>query len=128
MTSNRSKSVSLQVIVDQQVVFQSYGKWLYPIFDLEDYLQESPINMADATVHDKVIGKAAALLLIRLNPKNIHGEVMSDLAVDALTRFGCSFAYDKKVARIDCKTEEILMPVNDPEIAYEILCKRANRC
>lgn len=128
MASNQSETVSLQVIVNKEVVFQSYGKWLYPIFDLEDYLEHSPIKMADATVHDKVIGKAAALLLIRLNPKNIHGELMSELAIDVLTHFDRAFSYDKKVARIDCKTEEILISIDDPEIAYNILCKRANRC
>lgn len=128
MASNQLETASLQVIVDDKVVFQSYGKWLYPIFDLEDHLQEIPINMTDAIVHDKVIGKAAALLLIRLDPAYIHGEVMSDLAINALTMFNRKFSYNQRVARIACQTEEILLAVDDPELAYEILCKRANRC
>lgn len=128
MASNQLETASLQVIVDDKVVFQSYGKWLYPIFDLEDHLQEIPINMTDAIVHDKVIGKAAALLLIRLDPAYIHGEVMSDLAINTLTMFNRKFSYNQRVARIACQTEEILLAVDDPELAYEILCKRANRC
>lgn len=128
MATNTTTTVSLQVIIEHEIVFQSYGKWLYPIFDLEDYLQENPLNIAEAIIRDKVIGKAAALLLIRLGPKHIHGDVMSDLAINTLMRFECLFSYDKKVARIDCKTEEILTPIDDPEAAYKILCKRANRC
>ena len=128
MASNQPETVSLQVIVNDKVVFQSYGKWLYPIFDLEDHLKEASLKMDDAIVHDKVIGKAAALLLIRLNAAYIHGEVMSDLAINALTQFNRKFSYNHRVARIDCQTEEILTLVDDPEIAYEILCKRANRC
>ena len=128
MSTNPSTAVSLQVIVNQEIVFQSNGKWLYPIFDLEDHLQNNPVNMAEAMIRDKVIGKAAALLLIRLDPKSIHGDVMSDLAIDVLMQFDCLFSYDKRVARIDCETEEILMPVNDPEAAHKILCKRAKRC
>ena len=128
MASNQSKKPSLQVIVDEEVVFQSFGNWLYPIFDLEDHLRQTSLKMADAIVHDKVIGKAAALLLTRLNPAFIHGEVMSDLAINLLAQLNRKFSYNQRVARIDCKTEEILSDVNDPEIAYEILCKRANRC
>ena len=128
MASNQPDTASLQVIVDEEVVFQSYGKWLYPIFDLEEYLHHTPLKIGEAIVHDKVIGKAAALLLIRLNPAFIHGEVMSDLAINSLTQFNRQFSYNQRVARIDCQTEEILLAVDDPEIAYEILCKRANRC
>lgn len=128
MASNQLETASLQVIVDDKVVFQSYGKWLYPIFDLEDHLIEASIKLDDAIVHDKVIGKAAALLLIRLDPAYIHGEVMSDLAINTLTKFNRKFSYNQRVARIACQTEEILLAVDDPELAYEILCKRANRC
>lgn len=128
MAPNQPETASLVVIVDEEVVFQSYGKWLYPIFDLEDHLHQTPIKMDNAIVRDKVIGKAAALLLTRLNPAYIHGEVMSDLAINALAAFNRKFSYNQRVARIDCQTEEILLAVNDPKIAYEILCKRANRC
>lgn len=120
--------VSLQVIIDQKCVFESRGKWLYPLFDLEDYLQAYPIPMAEAFVRDKVIGKAAALLLIRLGAGRIHGELMSELAVETLTQFDSSHTYDQLVARIDCQTETLLLDVDDPEQAYRILCKRAGRC
>lgn len=128
MEKKDNAQVSLQVVVDEQVVFESEGKWLYPLFDLEDYLQANPIPMACAMVRDKVIGKAAALLLIRLGTGRVHGELMSELAVQILTHFNIPHTYDQLVPRIDCQTETLLLDVDDPDQAYRILCQRAGRC
>jgi hypothetical protein len=84
--------------------------------------------MARAMVRDKVIGKAAALLLIRLGTGRVHGELMSELAVQILTHFNIPHTYDQLVPRIDCQTETLLLDVDDPDQAYRILCQRAGRC
>ena len=128
MENQETIQISLQVIVDQKVSFESHGKWLYPLFDLEDFLQDHPLPMASALVRDKVIGKAAALLLIRLDAGRVHGELMSELAVETLTEADVPYTYDQWVPRIDCKTETLLAEVDDPEQAYAILCQRAGRC
>jgi hypothetical protein len=128
MNKLKSGQVSLQVIVDQEVVFESNGKWLYPLFDLEEFIVDHPLPMAQALVRDKVIGKAAALLLIRLGAECLHGELMSELAVETLTRVNILHTYDRLVQRIDCQTEALLSEINDPEQAYQILCTRAGRC
>jgi len=120
--------ISLKVIINDEVLFQSNRKWIHPIFDFEDFLKINPLKLNNVKIYDKVVGKAAALLLFRLGVVWIHGEVMSELAVNALTQWRVKFAYDELVKRIDCKTEKILFEVNEPEIAYSILCKRANRC
>ena len=119
---------SLQVRLDNEVLFSSSGKWLYPLFDLEDYLVDHPDLLKNATVWDKVIGKAAALLILRLGGRRIHGALMSELAAETLEKAGVAHSFDKLVPRIDCQTEEILQDVIDLDEAYQILCKRANRC
>lgn len=128
MNSESIPGSSLQVILEGEVVFQSGNKWIYPLFDLEDYLEDHPIRMNLAEVRDKVIGKAAAMLLLRLGAGKVHGGVMSELAVEVLSRNGVQYSFDKLVKRIDCQTEEILLEVDDLEAAYRILCHRANRC
>ena len=128
ITTNPASQPSLQVVLENQIVFTSDGKWLYPLFNLEDFLRSNPFAMDRAFVRDKVIGKAAALLLIRLGARRMHGELMSTLAVQALTRFDITHSYDKLVDRIDCKTESLLLEVDVPEEAYRILCRRAKRC
>ena len=128
MKNQEKAQISLQVIVDKEVRFESNGKWLYPLFDLEDFLKDHPLPMARALVRDKVIGKAAALLLIRLGAERVHGELMSELAVETLSHSNISFSYDDKVPRIACQTETLLAEIDDPQQAFEILCQRAGRC
>ena len=119
---------SLQVTVDQKVIFSSDGKWLYPLFDLMDFMDTHPISMAEAFVRDKVVGKAAALLLVRMGAGRVHGELMSELARETLTQFEVPHSFGRLVSRIDCKTESLLLAVDEPEKAYQILCQRAGRC
>lgn len=121
-------SPSMQVLLDDQVLFTSTGKWLYPLFDLEDYLQEHPGLLKNATVWDKVIGKAAALLILRMGGNRIHGVLMSELAAKTLEKAGVAHSFDTLVPQIDCQTEELLKDIVDPDEAYDILCKRAGRC
>jgi len=128
MPNKKNSETSLQVAIDQKVIFQSYGKWLYPLFDLEEFIADNPIQLSRALIHDKVIGKAAALLLIRLGAGRIHGELMSQLARQVLTYNAISHTYDRLVPSIDCQTETLLQDIDDPEIAYQILCQRAQRC
>ncbi len=120
--------VSLLVLIEDQIIFQSNGKWLYPLFDLEDYHKTHPFDMGRASVVDKVVGKAAALLLLRLGVGHVHGEIMSDLAIEVFEKAGIPYSYTQRVPRIDCQTEEILITINDPETAYQVLCQRAKRC
>ena len=128
MNSALPDNVSLQVFLEGQVIFQSSGTWLYPLFDLEDYLRDHPQETAKIFISDKVVGKAAALMMIRLAVGRVHGELMSELAVDVFSKHHVPHTYDVLVPRIDCQTEAILLEIDDPEEAYQILCKRANRC
>lgn len=121
-------SPSLIVYLDQRIVFQSHDNWLYPLFALEDFLVDQPINMGQAVVHDKVVGKAAAMLMARLKTGRVHGELMSVLASKFLKQVGIPHSYDQVVDRIDCQTEAILLDIEDSDEAYQILCKRAKRC
>lgn len=122
------KQTTLEVFQKKDRIFKSDMKWLYPIFDFEDFLKANSFDHSTLHVHDKVVGKAAALLMIRLGVESVHGEVMSKLADEVFTKAGMKHSYDLLVERIDCQTEEILLNVDDAEIAYEILCRRAKRC
>ena len=128
MDSKTREKPSLQVIFNGNIVFTSFGKWLYPLFDLEDYLKTHPLDMSGAEIRDKVIGKAAALLILRLGVGRVYGETISVLGMGVFDSAGLPYSYGQKVPRIACKTEELLADVDDLEEAYQILCKRAGRC
>ncbi|MGV8027207.1 MAG: DUF1893 domain-containing protein [Anaerolineaceae bacterium] len=128
MDSKFPEGVSLQAFFNGKIIFQSKSHWLFPLFDLEDYLKDHPVDMALTEVHDKVIGKAAAILLLRLGVGCIYGNVMSELADTVLCHAGIPHFYRKLIEKIDCQTEELLLEIDDLDDAYGILCKRANRC
>lgn len=119
---------TFRVIENGKVLFQSEEHWLIPWFDFETYILDNPTDLSKAIVHDKVIGKAAAMLMIRSGIGSLHAGVMSELAREFLEQNAIPYTYQTLVDRIECKTEEILRDVSDPEAAYQILYKRAQRC
>lgn len=118
---------TLKVLLNNEVVFESGKKWLHPLFELEDYLKNHPLDMSSAEVHDRVIGKAAAMLIARMGAGSAHGEVMSELARGVFLQADIPHKYKKLVARIDCQTEELLLDVNDIERAHEMLVEHAGK-
>ena len=65
------KEPTLTVLRDGVPLFTSYGKWLHPLFELEDYLADHHISPASLVLQDKIIGKAAALLIHRLGFRTV---------------------------------------------------------
>lgn len=128
MNSDEKAIYTLIVTQNDCVVFQSNSHWLHPLFELEEFLKENATDMTRAYLRDKVIGKAAALLILRIMPGRVHGELMSELAINTLKHSGIPYSFDHWVERIDCSTEKILEDIDDLETAYQILCKRAKRC
>lgn len=128
MTSGIDQRITMRVCYEGKVIFQSNKRWLFPLFDFEEYLQNHPTNMSRVEIRDTTIGKAVALLNVRLGTCRIHGDVMSKLAAKVFNQAGIRYTYGALVDKIDCQTEEILKDISDPETAYRILCKRANRC
>ena len=119
--------ITLQVIQDGKVLFQSEKRWLLPLFDLEDYITRHPVEMPLVEVHDKVIGKAAALLIVRIGAGSAHADVISKLARAVFDQASIPYIFSTLVEKIDCHTEEILSEIDDPDTAYHILRKRAGR-
>ena len=116
---------SLEVYTGTDLIFYSDRKWLYPLFELEEFLGKSHHEPQSLILMDKIIGRAAALLLMKMGIKNIKAETMSELGKDVLEAFYITFEYKNLVHRISCQTEEILKDETNLETAYKILKKRA---
>lgn len=125
--ADRTGRLTFTVEAEGRTVFESYGSWLHPLFELEEVRERSGLDLSGALIRDKVIGKAAALLMLRLGVGRVHGEVVSDLAIGVFESAGVPLTWDNRVERIGCRTEEILAEVDDPQAAYEILRARAGR-
>ena len=118
---------TLTVFCNGTPIFTSNGKWLHSLFELEEYLAEHPIQPENLILQDKIIGKAAALLIHRLGFRTVKAGILSRLGEAVLQRHGIAYTYELLVDRIHCQTEELLAEVEDPEEAYRLVQVRAGR-
>jgi hypothetical protein len=118
---------TLRVYFDGTVLFSSEGKWLHPLFDLEEYLDSIDIDRNRLFLVDRVTGRAAALLVARMRIRRLSSGVLSRLAAVILDREGIEYRCDSLVDRIDCRTETLLESVDDAEAGYHLLAVRAGR-
>ena len=71
MTTTAGKDPTLTVLHEGTPIFTSHGKWLHPLFALEEYLADHAFQPANLLLQDKIIGKAAALLSHRLGFRSV---------------------------------------------------------
>jgi len=118
---------SLEVYHHSQLIFYSDRNWIHPLFELELFLQRNEIPVQELVVCDKIVGKAAALLLVYFQISQVKAELISQLGLTTLQYFNIKFDYQEKVERIYCQTEQLLLNENDPSKAYEILKARVRQ-
>jgi hypothetical protein len=118
---------TLTVLQDGTPIFTSHGTWLHPLFELEAYLIAHAFQPAHLILQDKIIGKAAALLIHRLEFQTVKAGVLSRLGEAVLQRHGITYTSEQLVDRIHCQTEELLATVEDPDEAYRLVKVRAGR-
>ena len=80
---------------------------------------------------DKVVGKAAAFLYLRLGVAAVHAHVMSEPARDLLAAHGIDTTYDTLVPAIRnragdgyCPMEQVSLPLTDPVAAEAAIRRR----
>lgn len=102
-----------------------------PIMEL---LSENKELLSGAYVADKVIGKAAAMLLIEGGISYLHAEVISEHATECLQKYNIEFEYQNLVPYIVnrtgdgmCPMEETVLNVTDTKIAYNLLQEKIKK-
>lgn len=96
--------------------------------DLVWLLDNDPWRLRRARVADKVIGRAAAALLVNGGVAAVHGEVMSRRALPLLEEAGVDVSWGELVDAIvvpegdtRCRLEEIVMPATTAAQAEALL-------
>jgi ABC-type cobalamin/Fe3+-siderophores transport system ATPase subunit len=118
---------SLLVTQNGKELFTSNSKWLYPLFELEDFLSKNEFLPENLYLTDKIAGKAAAFLIVRLGLKNVHIHLISEGGIAVFNRFKIGFTYDELVPKIQCKTEEIVSGDESIDAVWQMLRRRAGR-
>lgn len=103
---------------------------------LLDWLAEDPACFEGAFVADKILGKAAALLLLRggldRSAGGVYGEVLSDGAARILEQYGIPYTCGSRVPYIInrrgdgvCPMERQVRDIDDPAAAHAALLAAA---
>lgn len=103
-------------------VFVSNDRGVAPLMKL---LKDNKLQLKDSIIADKVIGKAAALLMAYARVKEVYSPIISKPAIKVFERYNIKISYDKIVERIInrkgdglCPMETLCLGIEKPEEAY----------
>lgn len=112
------------VIIKGEKIIRSKEHGIRPLLRL---LRESPESLQGAFVADKIVGKAAAMLMIYGKISGVYAAVISRPAVSVFTEYAVPFRFDQKEDFIQnrdrsgmCPMESKTMSCSTPEEAYRI--------
>ena len=119
------------VVVSNGEVFTSQERGVKPLLFL---LKEKNGFLKGASVADKVIGKAAALLMVLSEIKEVHTLIISEPAIKVFEKYNIPCFYDKKVERIVnrtgdglCPMETLCINVEEPQEAFEKILEKISK-
>lgn len=118
------KKLSIVLIKDSDI-YTSVKRGISPILDIIDENREL---MLGADIADKVIGKAAAMLMAANGVKNVYTDVISKHALDVFNKNGISCEYGRSVPYIVnrkgdgmCPMEQTVLNLTDIKYAETLL-------
>ncbi len=121
----RTDKIACAVIREGRVVASETGRGILPLLSLY-----RAGKLKDAVVVDKIVGRAAALLLLAGGARACHAITASEGAISLLSRRGFRFTYEERTENIRnragddlCPMERATASVTDPKKTPEILEK-----
>ena len=98
------------------------------VIDLFTLLTEEPQMLKDAQIADRVIGRGAALLMVKGRVREVFAYVISEPALDILRQAGIPAAYTTLQPHIINRTGTDICPIEkltsvtaDPDEAYRLI-------
>lgn len=96
------------------------------VADLFNLVADEPDFLRGASVADRVIGRGAALLLVKGGAREVYAQVISSGALEVLRSVGIETSFDKEVPNIInrtgtdiCPVEKLTASTSSPDEAYE---------
>ncbi len=124
-TALQQAGVTFVAVSANGVCVTSDKKGIAPMMEM---LETNPSMLSDAVVADKVIGKAAAFLLIKGGVKAVYAQMISQHALDTLQNTDIVVQYQNVVPYIInrnkdgmCPMEETVLSIQDAEQAFVAL-------
>ncbi len=97
---------------------------LKPLLEVDNFINKYIQNKEGLEIYDKIVGKAAAVIIYNIGLQNVQAGVISQPAKDFLESRGIRVSFKKLVERINDKTENLIESLENPEEVYKYLIKR----
>ena len=120
LTSNNT----LRVYEDSKLIFASDKDRLLPLME---YIGKFASNHRDVVIFDKIMGRAAALLCIKANCREVYSPLGSKLALEVLEGKGIKYHLGKIVPYIQKPNQKEMCPMEKlsldkkPEEFYQLI-------
>lgn len=131
MNKNLNKAKQLLTDGTALVIVNSGGEMTFDDRGIKKLLELQNGSLSGAFVADKVVGKAAAMLLVRGGALEVYAEIISEPALNVLKEHHVLCLYGAVVPNIInregtgiCPMEQAVLNVSDIEKAHVILCKK----
>lgn len=113
------------VVKKGETILHSEARGIAPLLG---WLETDKNVLHGAYIADKVIGKAAAMLMVYGGAVQVYAAVISEPAADCFEKNGIAYTYDRKVDHIVnragdgmCPMEQCCLMIDSPEEAYRAL-------
>lgn len=118
---------SLEVYYNDELIFSSKGKWLYPLIELEEFLSKHDYDREKLFVEDKIAGRAAAGFGIALGIKHFSINLISSYGLNLYKKYDIDVKYSVITDYISCNTEKLITPEMIPSEIHDFIIKRVQR-
>lgn len=116
------------VILGENDIYTSTKHGIEPLLDI---LDSERAVIRNSFIADKVVGKAAALLMVNGGVKEVYADIISSHALDVFEKYKVKAYYDSLVEYIInrdktgmCPMEKAVLEVDEPSTAYNVLKKK----
>lgn len=117
------KCLSLLVYRGEGVIYSSSERGVIPLLRAVDLIGLE--GLRGSIVADRIIGKAAALLIIYFKASEAHAVLISSPAREVFLKRGLKHSYRREAPQIlnhdgsdICSFEKLVMDIDEPEEAY----------
>ncbi|MEM1606862.1 MAG: DUF1893 domain-containing protein [Candidatus Bathyarchaeia archaeon] len=118
----KKKNLALVIVKDGSVIYKSSLKGLLGLIEAIDSLGDLIFS---SSVADKIVGRAAALLLAYFHAKEVYADILSVRGFNTLMKYDVRVEYDKLVPEIMdrcghdiCPFERLSLTIESPSEAY----------
>jgi len=117
---------NLLILKDCEIIYSSKEDGMAPLLEAIERLGLE--KLVNSTVVDKIVGKAAALLIAYFKAEEVYTKLLSRSAIEVLKAHGISYAAQRVIDYIRskddkgvCPFEKMVLKIEDPQEGYKKL-------